>query len=553
MDKVFKCLGATNHAVGERAKDDFYSTPEYVTDKVCGWLKKNIPESLNWKIWEPAAGNGRMINSLKNNGFNVTNYSDIVDRGLPGVEIADFLEAEKKENIDCIFTNPPYKCFSSDTECYTQEGWKFIKDVKKEDKILSVSPDDLELEWSEINGFVEYEVNEELYHFKKSHMDILCTEGHRMFAFDKNGLVKKNNDLIKSENIRSTHYIPRNGYRWSKKEGPDCFILPGIEGSKYAQPSYKEEIKIEINDWLNFFGLWLADGYCRHTKNSNGNYRKTVGIKQECKKAEKVRAILNRLPFEYKEYLDKNRETPCYNFEIHNEQLWSYLKQFGKSEEKFIPLWLKELPQENLKNFLDAYFFGDGSIYTAKEVSGRIYRSISKKLIEDIQEILLKLGSLTHIVTNTYKTKNNEVKTLYSINYSPDSKYNKIFYPSAKKSKEHYSGKVVCLNLKKNGIFLLRRNGMEFVSGNCATEFAEKAMDLLEDEGYYIMLGRIQFLEGKKRGKLFDKYPPKHVLIFRERVDCWKDDIETKTSGALCYAFFIFKKGFKGKPTIDWI
>ena len=40
-----------------------------------------------------------MINSLKNNGFNVTNYSDIVDRGLPGVEIADFLEAEKKELI----------------------------------------------------------------------------------------------------------------------------------------------------------------------------------------------------------------------------------------------------------------------------------------------------------------------------------------------------------------------------------------------------------------------------------------------------------------------
>ena len=86
-----------------------------------------------------------------------------------------------------------------------------------------------------------------------------------------------------------------------------------------------------------------------------------------------------------------------------------------------------------------------------------------------------------------------------------------------------------------------------------ATEFAEKAMDLLEDEGYYIMLGRIQFLEGKKRGKLFDKHPPKYVLIFRERVDCWKDDIETKTSGALCYAFFIFKKDFKGKPTVDWL
>ena len=195
MDKVFKCLGATNHAVGQRQSEDYYTTPEYVTDKLCNWLKENIPESLNWDIWECAAGNGRIINSLKNNGFEVVTYSDIVDRGLPGVEILDFLNAEKKD-VDCILTNPPY---------------------------------------------------------------------------------------------------------------------------------------------------------------------------------------------------------------------------------------------------------------------------------------------------------------------------------------------------------------------SVATEFAEKALSLLDENGYYIMLGRIQFLEGKKRGKLFDKNPPKYVLIYRERVDCWKDDVETKSSGALCYAWFIFEKGFNGKPTIDWL
>lgn len=108
MDKVFKCLGSTNHSKEERQKEDFYSTPLYVTDKVLRWIKDNIPQSVNWRVWEPAAGNGKMVTSLKNNGFDVVAYSDIVDRGLPNVEIFDFLKAEKKENVDCIFTNPPY-------------------------------------------------------------------------------------------------------------------------------------------------------------------------------------------------------------------------------------------------------------------------------------------------------------------------------------------------------------------------------------------------------------------------------------------------------------
>lgn len=108
MDKVFKCLGATNHAVGERQEEDYYSTPEYVTNKILKWVKENLPESSNWNVWEPAVGGGRMVNSLKENGFNVVACSDVVDRGFPNVEILDFLKAEKKDNVNCIFTNPPY-------------------------------------------------------------------------------------------------------------------------------------------------------------------------------------------------------------------------------------------------------------------------------------------------------------------------------------------------------------------------------------------------------------------------------------------------------------
>lgn len=553
MDKVYKCLGASNHSKEEREKDDFYSTPASVTLAAIKWLKKNIPECVEWKIWEPAAGNGRMVEALKDAEMNVVAMSDIVDRGYPNVEMEDFLNAtEMKNGANCIFTNPPYKCFSSDTECYTQDGWKLITDVNLNDQILSINPETLNVEWSGINKIIEYEVDEDLFHFKKSHMDILCTIDHRMFAFDKKGLCKRDNDLIKSQDIRSTHFIPRTGYGWNGKE-QQFFILPAINGAKYAQPVFKEEITIKIEDWLSFFGLWLADGYCRHTKNQNGNFRKTVGIKQIKENADEIRNILNKLPFEYKEYIDKNRKNVCINFEIHNEQLWSYLVQFGKSDKKFVPSWIKDLSKEKLKILLDSYFFGDGSDYKTQNCNGKIYRTISKKLAEDIQEILLKLGYLSHITNSEYGIKNGEKKILYEIIYSPESIYNRIFYPSAKKSKEHYKGKVACLNLKKNGVFLLKRNGMEFVSGNCASDFLDKFLQISEDGDYYVFLGRLQFLEGEKRGKLFDKCPPKKVLIFRKRVDCWKNDIKPEGSGAVCYAWFVFEKGFNGKPEIDWL
>ena len=46
-----------------------------------------------------------------------------------------------------------------------------------------------------------------------------------------------------------------------------------------------------------------------------------------------------------------------------------------------------------------------------------------------------------------------------------------------------------------------------------AQEFVEHALALLKVGGYCVMLLKIQFLEGKARRKLFDKYPPKYVYV----------------------------------------
>lgn len=87
-----------------------------------------------------------------------------------------------------------------------------------------------------------------------------------------------------------------------------------------------------------------------------------------------------------------------------------------------------------------------------------------------------------------------------------------------------------------------------------ATEFAEHALDISADSVKVAMFLKLTFLEGAKRKQLFDKYPPKKIYVFRNRIDCWKNGIKPdKPSRAVCYAWFVWEKGYSGSPEIAWI
>lgn len=86
-----------------------------------------------------------------------------------------------------------------------------------------------------------------------------------------------------------------------------------------------------------------------------------------------------------------------------------------------------------------------------------------------------------------------------------------------------------------------------------ATEFAQHALDVSQETVKVAMFLKLTFLEGVKRKKLFDKYPPKKIYVFRSRVDCWKNGIKPdKPSKAVCYAWFVWEKGYTGDTVIKW-
>ena len=88
---------------------------------------------------------------------------------------------------------------------------------------------------------------------------------------------------------------------------------------------------------------------------------------------------------------------------------------------------------------------------------------------------------------------------------------------------------------------------------NKIQEHTEHSLSILKDGEYLIELAKIQFLEGKARREMFNKNPPKYVLVFSERIKCLANGENTGGSSAICFCWYIFQKGFKGMPQVDWL
>lgn len=87
-----------------------------------------------------------------------------------------------------------------------------------------------------------------------------------------------------------------------------------------------------------------------------------------------------------------------------------------------------------------------------------------------------------------------------------------------------------------------------------AVDFTIRALNLLEPGHKLALFLKIQFLEGKERKKLFLNFPPKKIYVSSSRLKCAiNGDFENINSSAVCYAWFVWEKGYKGQTIIDWI
>jgi len=87
-------------------------------------------------------------------------------------------------------------------------------------------------------------------------------------------------------------------------------------------------------------------------------------------------------------------------------------------------------------------------------------------------------------------------------------------------------------------------------------EFVEHALKIIPDGNKVAMFLKLQFLEGKRRKKLFEANPPKTLYVSSSRLLCAKNaDFEGMRKGggsAVAYGWFVWEKGFNGRTEIVW-
>ncbi len=83
-----------------------------------------------------------------------------------------------------------------------------------------------------------------------------------------------------------------------------------------------------------------------------------------------------------------------------------------------------------------------------------------------------------------------------------------------------------------------------------AQAFVERGLESVRDGGLVVFLLRLEFLASRKRARgLWQRYPPHTVFVLPERPSYTGNGRTDATE----YAVFVFKRGFAGQTTLDWL
>jgi len=417
-------------------------------------------------------------------------------------------------------------CYDDATEILTRDGWKSIDTISEDDEIASLNPEAYNIEYLRPLCCIKQPYHGEMIRIKNKMIDLLVTPNHNIFvALEEHGKANGQPKLIKvidalnngtrklrfkrtanwngkfvdyfdlsiisnknltlngekilavlsdgkSHSIReisnktciSPQKIWKHLQKFVKSGRVKRVEVPNDKPGRwnklvlYSLNNEKNSLPIPMREWLRFFGLYIAEGsatpYKYEVKISNTNLQ---------------------LLEEIQSYLKKWGFNAFYNSErvvVRNKSLFKYLNQFGHSYKKYIPKDIKELAPELLREFLIYYLRGDGYF---DKTHIRAFTS-SKQLADDLQEIALKIGWSANIYKRKKQCSSIDGRKItqkhdaYIISFIRfDKGKNGHNSPSIRIDEVKmidYSGIVWCVELPKNHIIYVRRNGKPVWCGN---------------------------------------------------------------------------------------
>lgn len=342
------------------------------------------------------------------------------------------------------------ECYDDKTEVLTNNGWKYFRDIIEDDKFYTLNPTTKEIELQNKTNYFESDFCGSLVSLKSKKFDLLVTPNHSIPIIKDNKI-----SFTTAEDFKQHQRIPKNIHT-NNDIDVKYFNLPGIikhwdTGCREVEKIWEEK-QIIMDDWLSFFGFWLAEG---RTEKNKRNYNTYLYQKNTNKCFKDLIELLDRLPFIYSVFDSGGGQM---RFTISDKQLYEYLSGIGDTYTKYIPENYLRLSQRQSNILLDWMMLGDGT--ENKEKSTYLYSTVSKKLCDCTQELMLRCG----YISNVYERVGNPLETtpLFTINRSLSKSY---MVTKQNIKKVFYEGKVYCVEVP-NHILMVRRNGKATWCGN---------------------------------------------------------------------------------------
>lgn len=341
-------------------------------------------------------------------------------------------------------------CFDDETEILTKEmGFIKFKYLDKDMHVATMTKDDHKFQWQQPTDITAEQYSGDMYNIKDRTLDLNVTPNHGMWVEHTKSILNRKNELdypIKSHQklqdgwfridvkdmvggFRKQKYtIPKTVNSYDFKDVPQFTEIPRIESKNKGMDKKMNHVgTIFTLDLARLIAWYVTEGHA--TENS-------VNISQyKDKNLSNYNDIL-----ELVSTLGVNYTISDVGVSIHGKELSEYLrKECGHlSANKYLPEWIMDGNEVILRVVFNAMIKGDG--WARKDSYG--YRSISKKLREQLGLIAMKLG--------------------YAVNYNKDQVYiNTVqINPSIvkKPSKFKYDGMIYCCEVP-NGLIYVRRHG----------------------------------------------------------------------------------------------
>src|SRR3990167_4428006 len=78
-------------------------------------------------------------------------------------------------------------CYDDKTQISTRtNGWKYFKDLTKDDEVLTLNPQTKKAEWQKPTEIITQDYSGEMVHFKNRRIDLLVTPNHKFYVEKRN-------------------------------------------------------------------------------------------------------------------------------------------------------------------------------------------------------------------------------------------------------------------------------------------------------------------------------------------------------------------------------